>query len=378
MRVDELDYDLPEGLIATRAAEPRDSARLLVCSRSDESRLEHLVVRDLPGLLRSGDTLVFNVSRVLPARLLGRNLDTGGKVEGLYLRDAAPLPDGRPAWEAMIKARRFRPGRRVALLDESGRPAGVELELIERTGDEAGAWRVGVETDPPGLTTPEALARAGRTPLPPYILSARRAAGLSVPDAADRVRYQTVYAGASSGSVAAPTAGLHFTPDLLESLQARGVRRADVTLHVGSGTFKPIETETLEDHRMHTEWCSMDAPAVEAVFGRGVPRPAPPGGGRVVAVGTTAARTIEAYAGAIEADGPAPASIETDLLIAPGFRWRRVDAMLTNFHLPRSTLLAMLAAMFPRGMDRVREIYAEAIRERYRFYSYGDAMLVLD
>ncbi len=372
MRTSELDFELPPELIATRACEPRDAARLLVCSRSDPSRVEHRRVRDLPALLAAGDTLVFNTSRVIPARLIGRNLDTGGRVEGLYLRDAEP-EGGRPVWEALIKARRFRPGRRIELLDAGDRPSGVTLTLLERTGDEAGAWRVSVECEG-APATPEILDRAGRTPLPPYIRSARRAAGLDVPDADDRARYQTVYAGAP-GSIAAPTAGLHFTPALLDTLASEGVRRADVTLHVGPGTFKPVEAETLEDHPMHAELCSMGAGAIRAVFGDGA------GGGRagrVVAVGSTAARTIESYAAAIGAGAPAPASLETDLLIAPGYAWRRVDAIVTNFHLPRSTLLAMIAALFPGGIDRVRAIYDEAVREGYRFYSYGDAMLVLE
>ncbi|MEZ6241941.1 MAG: tRNA preQ1(34) S-adenosylmethionine ribosyltransferase-isomerase QueA [Phycisphaerales bacterium] len=380
MRTSELDYDLPPELIATRACEPRDAARLLVCSRTDPSRLEHRAVHDLPGLLTPGDTLVFNTSRVIPARLIGRNLDTGGGVEGLYLRDASPAEGGAIVWEALIKARRFRPGRRITLLDAGERPVGVTLTLIERTGEEPGAWRVEVACETPGLSTIEILERAGRTPLPPYIRSARRASGLEVSDADDRARYQTVYASAS-GSIAAPTAGLHFTPGLLDQLAVRGVRRADVTLHVGPGTFKPVETETLEEHPMHAEWCSMDERAIGAVFGGQTEEagwnPAAPGGGRVVAVGSTAARTIESYAAVLERGGPASASLETDLLIAPGYRWRRVDAILTNFHLPRSTLLAMIAALFPEGMDRVRAIYAEAIREGYRFYSYGDAMLAL-
>ncbi len=372
MRTSELDYELPPELIATRPCEPRDAARLLVCSRSDPARLEHARVHDLPGFLDLGDTLVFNTSRVIPARLIGRNLDTGGGVEGLYLRDSSPTPDAPLVWEALVKARRFRPGRRLALLDESDRPVGVTLTLLERTGEEAGVWRVAVQSEPAGLGTLEILERAGRTPLPPYIRSARKSEGVEISDKADRARYQTVYADAA-GSVAAPTAGLHFTPALLDAVRARGVGRADVTLHVGPGTFKPVETETLEAHPMHAEWCSMGAGAVERVFG-GV---GGEGRGRVIAVGSTSARTIESYAAAIAEGGSAPASMETDLLIAPGYRWRRVDAMLTNFHLPRSTLLAMIAALFPEGMQRVRELYAEAVGEGYRFYSYGDAMLIL-
>ncbi|MFI4898754.1 MAG: tRNA preQ1(34) S-adenosylmethionine ribosyltransferase-isomerase QueA [Phycisphaerales bacterium JB059] len=367
MRTDELDYHLPAELIATRPCEPRDDARLLVCSRSTD-RIEHLRVRDLPGLLGAGDTLVFNTTSVVRARFVGVNLETGGRVQGLYLRDASESEHGEPCWEAMLKARRFRPKRRVELLDHVGARTGVVLRLIERTGEEGGAWRVAVEggAGPPSVAL---LEQAGRTPLPPYILSARRAQGLEIDDETDRASYQTVLADPErSGSVAAPTAGLHFTPRLLGALAQAGVERAEVELQVGAGTFKPVETETLEAHPMHAERCAMNAEALRQIFERAT---------RVVAVGSTSARTIESYASIIERGASPPASLETDLLIAPGYAWRRVDALLTNFHLPRSTLLAMVSALFPEGMDRLRAIYAEAIERRYRFYSYGDAMLIL-
>jgi S-adenosylmethionine:tRNA ribosyltransferase-isomerase len=213
------------------------------------------------------------------------------------------------------------------------------------------------------------LEHAGLTPLPPYILSARRSQGLEIDDEADRASYQTVVADPErTGSVAAPTAGLHFTPRLLEALAGRGVERAAVELQVGAGTFKPVETETLEAHPMHAEACAMDERALRQVFERAA---------RVVAVGSTSARTIESYASILERGERPPERLETDLLIAPGYTWKRVDALMTNFHLPRSTLLAMVSALFPEGMDRLRGIYAEAIERRYRFYSYGDAMLVL-
>ena len=312
--------------------------------------------------------MVFNTTSVVRARFVGRNLDTGGRVQGLYLRDAKVTDDGEPCWEAMLKARRFRPGRRVELIDASGKGSGITLRLIDRTGDEAGAWRVAVEGGQ-GLESAELLERAGLTPLPPYILSARKTQGLEIDDASDRASYQTVLADpAHSGSVAAPTAGLHFTPELLENLRASGVNRAEVDLCVGAGTFKPVETETLEEHPMHSEWCSMDEGARRAVFEDAT---------RTVAVGSTSARTIETYAQLIEGADQIPDGVNTRLLIAPGYRWRRVDALVTNFHLPRSTLLAMVSALFPEGMDRLREIYREAIEQKYRFYSYGDAMLVL-
>ncbi|GJM19870.1 MAG: S-adenosylmethionine:tRNA ribosyltransferase-isomerase [Phycisphaeraceae bacterium] len=372
MRTNDLEYDLPAELIATEPATPRDSARMLVVSRTDPSLCEHRHVRDLPEYLGPGDRLVMNATRVLPARFVGRNLDTGGGVQGLYLRDAEPTAEGRRTWVAMLKAKRTRPGRRVALENASGAPTGVELTLIERTDDESGAWVVAVDAPADaGTTAPEILARAGQTPLPPYILSARREHHLEVSDADDRARYQTVFAREdASASVAAPTAGLHFTPELLDRLGERGVERAQVLLSVGAGTFKPVEAERLEDHDMHAEWCSLN-PA-----GPGVLAPA---AGRRIAVGTTSVRTLEAFAAwTHEHPGePAPEWLETRLLIAPGHRFEAVEGVLTNFHLPRSTLLALVAALFEGGMDRVREVYAAAIAERYRFYSYGDAMLVL-
>lgn len=384
MRVDELDYHLPSDLIATSPAPTRDAARMLVISRSDPDRLEHRTVRDLPALLNPGDSLVLNRSKVLPARFVARNLSTGGRAEGLWLRDdpARPgeTPEGnaetRRIWIALIKARRHRPGRVFELIAPDGRDSGVRLELLARADDEPGAWRVAAwSVDDPSLDTPAMLARAGRPPLPPYIRHARRDAGMDPEDAHDPDRYQTVYAGppeppagrGPAGSVAAPTAGLHFTPALLDALHTSGITTHEVVLHVGTGTFKPVEVDDLNDHPMHSEWCSMPPPVRDAVFGSR----------RVIAVGTTSARTIESYAALLERGGDNLDWIETDLLIAPGYRWRRVDGLLTNFHLPRSTLLALVAAMLPGGIDRLHAVYAEAIRQRYRFFSFGDAMLIL-
>lgn len=374
MRTDELDFDLPRDLIATRPADPRDSARLLVVRRDGH---EHRLVRDLPLILRATDTIVFNATKVLPARFEGVNLETGGRVQGLWLRevgDGAGAGDGR-SWEVMLKARRHRPGWRIALRDATGADTGVILTIRERSDGEEGAWVVGVEGSRAGESTEALLGRAGMTPLPPYILSRRKEAGEEIADELDRAAYQTVFAHGNAapapavGSVAAPTAGLHFTPELLGTLADRGVRQTEVTLHVGAGTFKGVETETVEEHPMHAEWCTMGPGALREVFEEPERR--------IVAVGSTATRTIESYAQVLERGEPAPEWLETRLLISPGYRWRRVGALLTNFHLPRSTLVAMVGAVVPGGIERVRALYAEAVRERYRFFSYGDAMLIL-
>jgi S-adenosylmethionine:tRNA ribosyltransferase-isomerase len=376
LRASDLDYDLPSSLIATSPAHPRDSARLLVVSRSDSSRLEHAHVRDLPGLLAPMDLLVFNTTRVLPARVIGRRGDTGGRVEGLYLREG-----GEPGvWVMLLRGRRLRPGVVVGLFVGVRPPltaSGVTLTLLETIPDEPGAWVVRVDGGPTG--TERTLERVGSPPLPPYIRKARRSSGQAEDDPTDRERYQTVYAD-RGGSVAAPTAGLHFTPELLEELTRRGIGRAEVVLHVGAGTFKPVEAEFVERHAMHAEWCSMSSASRDAIVraraGRGAPAAGAGGSagqGRVICVGTTAARTVETYAALSEG----PPSVLTRLLITPGYRWRWTDGLLTNFHLPRSTLMALVASLLPGGAARLKEIYAEAVSRGYRFYSFGDAMLVL-
>lgn len=354
MRTEELDYELPPERIAVRPASPRDSARLMVVSRSNPDRLDHATVRELPNFLRADDLLVFNTSRVLPARFLGERLDTGGKIVGLYLHDA-PEPGH---WIVLLKSRRFKQGAPVAVFDRARKDSGLRLILVDRDESESGAWLVRVEG-----ATDDALDRVGLTPLPPYILSARKQQRIRVPDEEDRRRYQTVYAD-RPGSVAAPTAGLHFTPELFGALDARGVHQANVELHVGTGTFKPIDVDDLADHDMHAETCSL-APGTADAVGEA---------GRVFAVGTTSARTLETFAAAPR---PRPESIDTRLFISPGYDWRWCDGLMTNFHLPRSTLLAMVASLFPGGIDRLKELYATAIDEGYQFYSYGDAMLVL-
>lgn len=411
LRTSAIDYELPPELIATRAAEPRDAARLLVVRRSSPGE-EHRHVRDLGQYLRRGDLLVLNTTRVLPARLIGTREETGARVQGLYVRTVQEPGSGLPppppphamTWHVLLKMRRFRAGTRVVLTDQYGGDSGVRLRLRERVGEGAGGddepggggWVVGVENAEGGAvtgSTVEVLERVGRTPLPPYILAARKqeTAGASsdvvternsapgegadaIEDAADRRRYQTVYADAAQGaSVAAPTAGLHFTPELLRELEHAGVQIAHVVLHVGLGTFKSVETEFVEDHPMHAEWCRLPA----ATAGRIIATRRE--GGRVIAVGTTAARTIESF-GAIEsAEGDK--EHETRLLITPGYQFQNIDGLMTNFHLPRSTLMAMVSALLEtseiNGVDRLQGLYATAIERGYRFYSFGDAMLVL-
>lgn len=366
LRTRDLEYHLPRELIATTPAEPRDAARLLVVRGAAEPR--HAVFRDLPQFLDPGDRLVVNTSRVIPARLQGVRRDTGGKVEGLFLE----FGHEPGLWVCMVKARRFRPGAEIGLLDASGKPSPHAIELVERHLDVPGAWIVrltsGPREDQAAFRTHSmaVLAEVGRVPLPPYIRSARRAGGGEDQTEGDFERYQTVYADpAAAGSVAAPTAGLHFTPGVLQALADRRVIRQDVTLHVGAGTFREVETEVVEDHPMHRELCHAPAHVMDDLAA------ARRDGHRVVAVGTTAARTVEASA---RSGGGWQ---ETDLLITPGYHWRLVSALVTNFHLPRSTLMAMVAAILPGGVEQLQAVYARAIEARYRFYSYGDAMLVL-
>lgn len=365
MRSDELDYPLPPQRVATSPASPRDSARLLVV-HVDRGTIEHRTVRDLPALLEPTDALVFNTTSVMPARIVARRA-SGGAVEGLAL---APVEGEERLWRVLLRgSARLRPGERLRLESEEGSFAGDALELEARDGE---AWRARfLEAGSAQPADPRrVLARSGHVPLPPYILGARRERGEAVERPEDRRWYQTVYAHGGAGrSVAAPTAGLHFTAELLEALERRGTRRIDVTLEVGPGTFKPVSAETLEAHLMHRERFEVSAAALAAL------RAQREAGGRVVAVGTTSVRTLESLPSPLPRPDCGPITGETDLLIAPGHAFRVVDALLTNFHLPRSTLLALVAAMV--GLERLKAIYAEAIAGGYRFYSYGDAMLVL-
>jgi S-adenosylmethionine:tRNA ribosyltransferase-isomerase len=385
LRTADLDYDLPESAIAKEPANPRDTARLMLIDRASGDAREHTIVRELPRRLRKGDVMVFNATRVLQARLVGRREDSGGKVEGLFLSASS---DGTE-WTALLRAKKVREQTSIRLIDERGTDTNVTLVPLRRDAHENGAWVVGVRVDGAASTAsntpldPTAiLDRVGHTPLPPYILKAREHTQEPVERASDRDRYQTVYAK-EQGSVAAPTAGLHFTPELLAQLDALGVERVEVTLHVGTGTFKPVEVDIVEEHPMHSEWCSMSASAIERVLR------AKAEGRRVIGVGTTSVRTLESYALAIESltagtsasPASSPASLDTKILITPGYRYRWIDGMLTNFHLPRSTLLAMVGALLSDqgtvGVQRLIARYHDAIEKGYRFYSFGDAMLIV-
>jgi S-adenosylmethionine:tRNA ribosyltransferase-isomerase len=341
MSADFFDYDLPPHLIAQEPAADRDASRLLVLDRSTGS-LTHRHFRDLPDLLSPGDLLVLNDTRVLPARLVGRRERTGGKWEGLFLRQT---PDG--LWELLAQTRGHPATGEVIAID----PGPLRLTLRSRAG---GHWLA----EPSLAGSPaELLAVSGQVPLPPYIRKGQ--AGT-----ADKDRYQTVYARAD-GSVAAPTAGLHFTPAVFDRLRARGIGWATVTLHVGLGTFEPIKTADPSQHRMHAEWGEVSVSTVEAV------RACRARGSRVIAVGTTATRAIESAARGGELR---PWRGETDIYIYPPYRFRAIDGLITNFHLPRTTLLLLVAAF--AGSELVKRAYEEAVRDEYRFYSYGDAMFV--
>lgn len=347
--VSELDYDLPEHLIAQQPTPERGDSRLLVVERRS-GRLSDRVFSEIPTLLNPGDVLVLNDTRVVPAKIHARRR-TGASIEGLFLRQIAV-----GQWEVLLRGRgRLRPGESLIV---AGSDPVITLQLEESLG--GGKWRVAVTPpeDAEGL-----LTRVGRTPLPPYI----RRRGRSDPrEPADRLRYQTVFAR-RPGAVAAPTAGLHFTDELLDAIRAKGVACAWLTLHVGLGTFAPIQTDRLHQHRMHEEWCELDEPAAVTI------NEARRFGGRIVAVGTTSVRALESRAGA---DGRVePGSGWTSVFCYPPYRFRAVDALLTNFHLPRSTLLALVMAF--AGVELTRRAYRHTIEAEYRFYSYGDAMLIL-
>ena len=335
MRLEDFDYALPAERIAQRPAQPRDSSRLMVLDRTSGS-IQHRSFRDLPTLLTPGDALILNETRVIPARLRARKLPGGGRVELLLLEREGPR-----TWQALVGGKGLRPGRRLQV------EGGPEAEVVEQMD---GARRL-VRFDRP--ITPE-LERLGESPLPPYIRESVR----------DPAEYQTVYAR-NPGSAAAPTAGLHFTPALLQSLEERGLRIGKVTLHIGLDTFAPVRASDPRRHAIHSEWCRVPEAALEAVAG------ARAEGRRVVAVGTTVVRALETAAAA----QLSPFEGRTDLFILPGFEFRLVDAMLTNFHLPRSTLLMLVSAF--AGRERVLAAYEAAKESGYRFYSFGDAMLIL-
>jgi len=343
MRTDDLDFDLPGELVAQVPSAQREQSRLLHYQRAGRT-IAHRLFRDLPSILRAGDLLVFNDAKVLPARFMLRKF-TGGLVEGLYLAESA-----RGKWDVLLK--NLGPARELHF---DGEPS---LRCSVISIGEAGRCELSISSDEPAL---QILSRLGRMPLPPYI---RRDKAGDERDAEDRDRYQTVYAR-TEGSVAAPTAGLHFSEALLAALDTGGIERATVTLNVGLGTFKPVTTGTLEEHVMHVETYSIPAATAEAL------NRAKAAGRRIIAVGTTAARVLESQ----PAGAPFKAiEAQTRLLIQPMYHWKHVNALITNFHLPRSTLIALVAALV--GLEEQRRIYQTAIEQRYRFFSYGDAMFI--
>jgi S-adenosylmethionine:tRNA ribosyltransferase-isomerase len=374
MKIDLFDYELPKELIAQMPAGARDASRLLVVRtegiRGDgraeaeaggirglgeagtegirgDGRTEHRHFSDLPEYLRAGDVLVINDSKVIKARLIGVKEETGARIEVFLVRKRGQANHFTEDWEVLVRpAKRVRRGQRVKFADDFS---------CEINGETSGGGRVARFFFKGHFD--ENIERLGRMPLPPYI---RRDA-----DAADDERYQTVYA-AAKGSLAAPTAGLHFTPGLLAALEAKGVIIAPVTLHVGLGTFRPVTAENIEEHRMHAEHYSISVDTAAKI------NAAKAEGRRVVCVGTTSVRTLESAA--TEAGGVRPGAGETNIFIYPGYKFKIVDALITNFHLPKSTLLMLVSAF--AGRETTLAVYDEAIRERYRFFSYGDAMLI--
>lgn len=348
MKLSDFDFDLPEELIATRPAKPRSSARLLV---SDRGALQDAQVCDLPQWLRPGDLLVLNDTKVIPARLFGkRHRDTAQGVVSAKVEVTLLEPRADGTWAALLKPlRKIQEGEEVVFSDAlsavlEAREEGQGIIRFNLTGDDFD----------------EALSEAGAMPLPPYI-AAKRAA-----DAQDKEDYQTVWA-ARTGAVAAPTASLHFDDALLTALRARGVSFVHVTLHVGAGTFLPVKVDDVTTHKMHSEWGEVTPEAAQQIAATKA------AGGRVIPVGTTALRLIETAAR--ETCEIAPWQGDTDIFIYPGFQFNVTDALITNFHLPKSTLLMLVSALI--GQDQVRDIYAHAITEKYRFFSYGDASLLI-
>lgn len=339
MNTSEFYYDLPQELIAQTPADPRDSSRLLVYNRAEGS-VQHKIFRDIIDFLNPGDALVINDTRVIPARLYGKKQGTGRQVEFLLLNQLSG-----DTWEVILRpGRKLRPGDRVSFAEE------LEAEILEKQEDGVTKVKFCFQGSFEAL-----LDEYGNMPLPPYITKRLE----------DRERYQTVYAK-ERGSAAAPTAGLHFTPELMENIKKKGVDIIPVLLHVGLGTFRPVKAERLEDHKMHSEYYSISeesAHRINAVKERG---------GRVIAVGTTSVRTLESAA---DQEGRVKEqSGNTDIFIYPGYRFRCVDALITNFHLPESTLLMLICAFM--GKEQALEVYRLAVQEKYRFFSFGDAMFI--
>lgn len=347
MNVDQFDYELPEELIAQHPVQPRDASRLLRFDRASK-QITHHQFHELTDLLQPNDLLIFNNTRVLHARLLGHRESTGGKWEGLFVQSH---PEG--AWEMMSQSRgRLHPGEIILVEHPQDPNQRLRLQLQQQ---HEGRWLALPESE---QSTFDLLAQFGHVPLPPYIRKGRA-------ESEDTERYQTVYAQ-QEGAIAAPTAGLHFTDELMQRLEEKGIQRSFVTLHVGIGTFQPVKVQNVTEHQMHQEWGELTQPTIDAIT------QCRDNGGRVIAVGTTTVRVLETVA----AQGPlVPWSGLTDLFIYPPYELRVIQGLITNFHLPRSTLLMLVAALV--GVETVHEIYREALAERYRFYSYGDATLLL-
>ncbi len=347
------DYELPESLIAAHPLKNRTDSRMLVVDR-ETGRLSHHHARDLPSFLKAEDCLVLNDTKVLPARLFGVRSQTGGKWEGLFLGT-----DSLGHWKLIGQTRgRLQAGEQIEILPAAAKSQPAEtskLTLTLLSRNEAGVWLA--EPEPNGDAM-ELLDHFGTMPLPPYIKR-------PVADAEDFDRYQTTYAR-HPGAVAAPTAGLHLTPELLGQCAEASIRQAFVTLHVGVGTFRPIAADRLDDHPMHSEWCELSPAACHTIQESKLKK------GRVVAVGTTSVHTLES---ASQSGVLTPFRGETNLFIRPGHVFRSVDVLFTNFHLPKSTLLVLVSTF--AGRELIQQAYQEAIREGYRFYSYGDAMLIL-
>ena len=349
MKVSDFNYELPEELIAQDPLERRSDSRLMVLNRQ-ENTITHRHFRDIGEYLKPGDCLVVNDTKVIPARLLGVKPDTGAAIEVLLLRN-----HGDNVWEALVRpGKKLRPGAEVSFGD--GLLTGT-IESVTEGGNRmirfsyTGIWE-------------EILDRLGEMPLPPYITHKLQ----------DKDRYQTVYA-VHEGSAAAPTAGLHFTPELMAELEGRGISIARLTLHVGLGTFRPVKVDTIEEHHMHSEYFELSEEAAELI------NRTKENGGRVISVGTTSTRTLETVAQRLtEENGDGPVRLKacngwTDIFIYPGYRFRVIDGLITNFHLPESTLIMLVSAFYDR--EHVLEAYKTAVEERYRFFSFGDAMLLI-
>jgi S-adenosylmethionine:tRNA ribosyltransferase-isomerase len=357
MKLDQFDFQLPEDRIALRPVHPRDAARMLVVQPGSDQALQDLTVRDLPDLLRAGDAVVVNDTRVIPARLAGLRVrgDAVARVEAtLHKRE------GAETWRAFLRpGKRVVPGDRIRFGEDSESSAcllgHLDAEVVEKGEGGEALLRFALT----GPVLDEAIARLGHMPLPPYIASKR------ADDEADRNDYQTLFA-AQDGAVAAPTAGLHFTPALVAALEARGVTLHRVTLHVGAGTFLPVKTQDIAAHRMHAEWGEV-SPATADALNR-----ARRAGGRIVCIGTTSLRLLETATD--ETGTVRPFAGDTSIFITPGHRFRAADVLMTNFHLPRSTLFMLVSAFC--GIERMQQAYAHAIGSGYRFYSYGDASLL--